>query len=223
MTPGQIARALLGTRGFRFVGRVYRAIFVDLRVVAGKLAAEIPPNAHVLDIGGGDGDPINHLLLLRPDLSVTMIDIAPEVGTWLHPRFGPRVTCHPETDIAEYIRALRANIQRCALPPDVVMVTYVLHHIPPAARLSFFTALADLFQFNRNLHLIFTDVEPGHWRSRLGYLSDRYVTGDRHVSLIGRSELTRYLDATMGAVLWHDTALTLLDAPNYMIVCRKPT
>ncbi len=68
MALGPITRRFLGPRLARLVGEYYRAIFVDLALVAKELAGVIPRGAHLLDVGGGDGLPLNHLLSLRPTL-----------------------------------------------------------------------------------------------------------------------------------------------------------
>jgi 16S rRNA G527 N7-methylase RsmG len=80
MALGQAIRRLLGPRLARFAGRCYRAIFVDLAKEAAALSTAIPRDAQVLDVGGGDGEPLNHLLALRPDLRVTTIDPGAVIG-----------------------------------------------------------------------------------------------------------------------------------------------
>jgi hypothetical protein len=74
MAPGALIRGVLGARLARRAGRWYRMIFVDLAKEAAALAAVIPLDARLLDIGGGDGEHLNHLLALRPDLRVTTLD-----------------------------------------------------------------------------------------------------------------------------------------------------
>ena len=80
MTPGKLARKILG-RYTVPVGQVYRRIFVDLGTIAKQFDGAIPRNAHILDIGGGDGALIEFLLERRPDLTVTMCDRAPSIGS----------------------------------------------------------------------------------------------------------------------------------------------
>ena len=78
-SPGSLARRVLG-RHFSVAGRIYRGLFVDLEEVARCLSPHIPAGAVVLDVGGGDGDPLNPLLRLRPDITVRLVDPSPEVG-----------------------------------------------------------------------------------------------------------------------------------------------
>jgi hypothetical protein len=203
-------RRFLGARLSRHTGRLYRAIFVDLRKEAAALAAAIPRDAHLLDIGGGDGEPLNYLLALRPDLRVTTIDPGPFVGQWIEERFNNRVMRLPETSLAQYLARGRAI-------PDAVLIADVLHHIPENARAAFLSSVRVLLEIVPKLRIIVKDVEPGSWRARLGYWSDRYITGDRHVSLVSREHLARLVEDTLGALRREDTNLFEADSPNYAI------
>ena len=57
----------------------------------------------MLDVGGGDGEPLNHLLALRTDLLITTLDPAPVVGQWIDDRFNARVTRLPGTSLEQYL------------------------------------------------------------------------------------------------------------------------
>ncbi len=210
MALGALIRRILGVRLARRAGRWYRAIFVDLSKVAAALAAVIPPAAHVLDIGGGDGEPLNHLLALRPDLRVTTLDPAPVVGQWIETCFDAQVTRLPRTSLAQYLDANRPA-------PDVVLIADVLHHIPPAARPLFLDSLSLLLQRVPRLRIVVKDVEPRSWRALLGYWSDRYITGDPGVSLISSDHLARLFEEALGPLCREDTNLFATDRPNYAI------
>lgn len=210
MAIGPSIRRLLGARLARRTGRWYRAIFVDLSKVAAALAAVIPRDAHLLDIGGGDGEPLNHLLALRPDLRITTLDPAPVVGQWVEACFDAQVTRLPCTSLAEYVAANRPD-------PDAVLISDVLHHVPPAARHLLLASLGELLQRVPRLRIIVKDVEPGSWRALLGYWSDRYVTGDRGVSLISSDSVGRLLEEALGPLHREDTNLFATDRPNYAI------
>jgi hypothetical protein len=175
---------------------------------ARALAAVIPRDAHVLDIGGGDGEPINYLLALRPDLRVTTLDPGPLVGQWIEARFDRQVIRLPGTSLAEYLVSGRAD-------PDAILIADVLHHIPERARAGFLSSVRMLLERVPNLRIIVKDVEPGHLRALLGYWSDRYVTGDREVSPISRERLVRVLEETLGPLRREDTNLFETNRPNY--------
>jgi hypothetical protein len=210
MPLGPAIRQLLGPRQARRVGRWYRAIFVDLAKVAGALATVIPHDAHLLDIGGGDGEPLNHLLALRGDLRITTLDPSPVVGQWIDGCFADQVERLPDTSLAEYLAAGRST-------PDAILIADVMHHIPESARPAFLQNIRTLLERAPNLRIIVKDVEPGYWRALLGYWSDRYVTGDPDVSPISRSRLVRLLEEALGPLRQQHTNLFEADKPNYAI------
>src|SRR5450432_656063 len=191
MRPGPAIRRLLGARLARHAGRWYRAIYVDLAKEAAALATVIPRGAHLLDVGGGDGQPLNHLLALRPDLKITTLDPGPVVGQWIDSRFHGQVTCLPGTSLAEYLAANGAN-------PDAVLIADVLHDIPENLRSDFLDSVKELLERAPQLRIIVKDVEPGSWRALLGYWSDLYITGDRHVSPISRDRVEQLFQAALG-------------------------
>lgn len=198
----------------RQAGERYRSIYVDLAKVAAALAAAIPRDAHLLDVGGGDGQPINHLLSRRPDLTITTLDLAPVVGQWIDARYDGQVTRLPRTSLAEFVARPRVH-------PDVILIADVIHHIPESARHKFLDSVAVLLGRVPSLCIIVKDMEPGHWRTLLSSWSDRYVTGDRNVSLISKDEVTRLFEEVLGPLQREDTDLFEMDGPNYAIVFRR--
>jgi hypothetical protein len=207
---GPAIRRLLGARLARRAGRWYRAIFVDLAKEAAALDAAIPRDAHLLDIGGGDGEPLNHLLDLRPDLRITTLDPGHTVGRWIETRFADRVTRLPGTSLADYLGEGRTY-------PDAILIADVLHHIPEAARAGFLGSVRLLLERVPTLRIVVKDVEPGSWRALLGYWSDRYITGDPNVSPISRERLARIFEEALGPLRSEDTNLFEIDRPNYAV------
>jgi len=174
-SPGQIARRLLGRR-FETVGNLYRRVFVDLERVIDVFARELPRNANVLDIGGGDGAVVQRLLNRRPDLTFTMCDLAPSIGAFLSDDNRVRVRLMPQTDIADVNGRF-----------DVITISDVIHHVPVDQREPFFEKLARCCEHWQCRKIILKDIEPGGWRASLSLLADRYITGDRHVILFSRA------------------------------------
>jgi hypothetical protein len=211
MALGPAIRRVLGPRLARRVGLWYRAIYVDLSAVAATLAAVLPRDAQVLDVGGGDGQPLNHLLDLRPDLMITTLDSAPIVGQWIEERFAGRVTRLPATTLTEYV-------SRGLKDPDALLIADVMHHIHQTARRGFLDSVRVLLDRVPNLRIIVKDVEPGYWRAMLGYWSDRYVTGDRNVSLISSHAVTSLFEEALGPLHCEETSLFKMDSPNYALV-----
>lgn len=211
VTPGALARKVLGKRGFHAVAVYYRRIFVDLDKVAEAVSEHVPAGAHVLDIGGGDGAPLNYLLARRPDLRVTMIDLAATIGGAIEPAFASRVEIFPRTSIRDYAA-------KGAAPPQAVLISDVLHHVPPADRAQFFADLHDVATRAGSPRIIVKDVEPVGVRAWLSYAADRYVSGDHDVSLISRAGLRALVERQFGPTVTTETMLYQRDAPNYALV-----
>jgi hypothetical protein len=211
MAVGPAIRRLLGPRLACRAGLYYRSLFVDLAHVAAALDVALPRDAHLLDVGGGDGQPLNQLLALRPDLMITTLDPAPVVGQWIEERCAGRVTRLPATTLAEYV-------SRGLKDPDVILIADVMHHIHQTARRGFLDSVRVLLDRVPKLRIIVKDVEPGYWRASLGYWSDRYVTGDRNVSLISSHAMTRLFEEALGPLHREETSLFKMDSPNYAMV-----
>lgn len=207
---GPAIRHMLGRRKARVLGRWYRAIFVDLAKEAAALASVIPSGAHLLDVGGGDGEPLNHLLALRADIRITTLEPGPAVGMWIETRFESRVMRLPRTTLADYLAAGRPD-------PDAILIADVVHHVPEAARAEFLRGLKPLLERAPRLRIIVKDVEPGSWRALLGYWSDRFISGDAGVSPISRRRLIALLQETLGPLRHEETNLFQSDRPNYAI------
>lgn len=211
MSLGSAIRGALGSRLSRWVGHYYRAAFVDLAKVAQALAVAIPAGSNVLDVGGGDGEPLNYLLELRTDIHVTTIDLAPEVGQWLDPKHAARVVRMPRTSIAQYLASGPPH-------PDVLLLSDVMHHIPVSERSAFFASVSALLRSSPHLRIIVKDVEPGFAKSLLGYWADKYITGDRAVSPVSRRDLISLVQSSIGPMCCEETGLFAADKPNYALV-----
>jgi hypothetical protein len=207
---GSFLRRVLSAPLARKAGEHYRAIFVDLDKEADALSSVIPMNSHVLDVGGGDGQPLNHLLALRSDLRVTTLDPGASVGQWIDSRHADRVTCLRRTGLDEYFSMHGSD-------PDTVLIADVLHHIPLGSRAAFLRPLKSLLERKPLARIIVKDVEPGHWRAILGYWADRYITGDFGVSPISSEGLLTLLNEELGPLQREDTRLFERDKPNYLI------
>ena len=211
MALGPAIRRVLGPHLARRVAVRYRGIYVDLAQLAAALATVIPRDAHLLDVGGGDGLPLNQLLAVRPDLTITTLDPAPVVGQWIEERFEGRVTRLPRTSLAEYVSSGLSD-------PDVVLIADVMHHIAEEARAEFLGSVRVLLERVPSLRILVKDVEPGYWRALLSYWSDRFITGDRNVSLISSDNMTCLFKRALGPLHREDTPLFKSDEPNYAIV-----
>ena len=96
------------------------------------------------------------------------------------------------------------------------MINDVLHHVPSAHRGQL---LREAFAALRPRgKLIIKDIEPGSLRSHLGLLADRYISGDRQVSLIGRQDLEKLVRQNIPVQSYKETSLYEIDCPNYAVV-----
>ena len=153
---------------------------------------------------------LNQVLARRSDIRVIMIDLADTVGSSLRPEFRERVTLLPATGLEGYRKA--------GYPfPDCILLSCVLHHIPIQERSFFFSQLREFIQ-DRQIIVIVLDVEPGHLRSQLGILSDRYITGDRQAALVSRKEIIALMKSFFPKTVYKETDLYDKDRPNYCLV-----
>jgi hypothetical protein len=213
VTPGAFVRHALGDELFARVVDVYRAIFVNLEEVAACIPG-LPPDAELLDVGGGDGALLDHILRRQPHVRAVLVDPLPRVGLALKGERRSRVELHPSTSVREY--ALRG-----ARRPDAVVIADVLHHIPRNEREDFLRAVA-VFVGQSLRFLAVKEVAHDGWRATLGLLSDWYVTGDRHVELLTPEEVRSLVERVFPGFVATDTPLIRRDAPNYCIVFEPP-
>ena len=212
MSVGKVVRIILGDQ-FKTIGRLYRSLFVNLRQVSISISPYIPINSLVLDIGGGDGEPLNYLLSLREDLNVIIIDPSNSIGSFIEDIYSSRVQLLPGVSITEYLK-IASQI------PDVILLSDVIHHIPINSRNIFFSELKEIIvNSQKNIKLIIKDIEPGSFRSKLSMFSDRFISGDQNVSLIKHNRLKTILfDLFKTSITIEDTNLFEVDRTNYAIV-----
>lgn len=187
MTIGSLVRKMAGPLEEPLC-RAYRRIFVDADAVMAQLAEAIPRDAHVVDIGGGDGVMLDALLRHRPDLTATMTDIRPDIGVSLSDGVRARVTVLPSSPAAE-----------CSARGDAVILADVLHHVPPAQRAGLIRQAMALAKPGGIL--IVKEFEPRGFIAWLGYMADKYVSGDRNVQFIGADELRKIVGSNGNPIL----------------------
>jgi cyclopropane fatty-acyl-phospholipid synthase-like methyltransferase len=211
MTPGQLVRRLLGPRFFPAVGNLYRALFVDLEKVADSFPP-MPPDGHLLEIGGGHGQMLNVVLARYPRITATRLDISDQVGDELRPEFRPRVEIRAGTSIAQYAAG---NPRRS----DLIVLCDVVHHVPKAERGQFLRDLDLLVK--PGVPLAVKDIRPGSIRGWFAEASDRYVSGDRAVRFIPESEMQALFSRHIPGLSVRPTTLSEVNPPNYCLVFSR--
>lgn len=208
MKVGPAIRRLMPDPMERSAAKIYRSVFVDLSKVAKHFADALPANANVLDIGGGDGELLNHLLTLRQDLNVTMVDIAPSVGRFVERQHLARVSFCPGTPIQEHL----ASITK---PYDAAIISDVMHHIPGALRVDFLASVSAALRPGGMM--LVKDIEPGHIISKLSLYADKYISGDRGVVLVSRRNLCELATQSLPKHNVREVELYAENKPNYIM------
>ncbi len=202
---GKLTRKILPTKVFFFIAHYYREFFLDTQGLINSLP-EFPKESTILDIGGGDGALLNKIFKRFPDIEIIMIDTASNIGSAINAKYLNRIQIYPKTSIQKFT----------GKSPDYIIIFDVLHHIPPQYRLSFFKSLAKFLK-NGSI-VIIKDAEPGGIRSKLAFLADYYISGDKTVAQISKKEIFEYFDKTNTPINISETSVFENDAPNYCII-----
>ena len=134
MTIGSSARRLLGPRLERVAADCYRRMFVDLDALAATIAG-LGSFTTVIEVGCGEGALLARLMnAIDPDATALGIDIAPNPG---HGYTGRNRN-------VEFRQAAVAKVVADGLRFDLVVVSDVLHHIPPVDRRDFLESCREL-------------------------------------------------------------------------------
>jgi hypothetical protein len=211
MSIGKLVRRVLGKRLFARLAHYYRRFFVDLKVAAEVITDHIPPKASILDIGGGDGALLNEFITLRPDVRITAVDIADEIGTAILEEHRLKVRLFPKTSTFDDHELFSENY-------DVVLLSDVMHHIPVDERIAFIDQICLIFS-EKPFILIIKDLEPGYFKTFLGFISDRYISGDRNTKFVSSHDLKKMVGSRARKF---DTCIITdlfnLNPPNYCII-----
>jgi 2-polyprenyl-3-methyl-5-hydroxy-6-metoxy-1,4-benzoquinol methylase len=178
MTIGSSVRRMLGPRLERAAADRYRRMFVDLDALAATIAG-LGPFASVIEVGCGEGALMSRLMdALDPDATAVGIDIAPNPGHGYSGRNSNVV--FRQAAVAEMVAEGRHF--------DLVVVSDVLHHIPPADRIAFLESCRDLLAPHGTI-VVKEWVRRRNVAHLAAYTSDRYISGDKGVQFYNQDEL----------------------------------
>jgi hypothetical protein len=113
---------------------------------------------------------------------------------------------------------VQAYDQKYSSKLDAILICDVVHHITPVERVKFFEDVWLLLRKNNGARLIIKDVEPEGLCGLFVYLSDRYISGDKTVSLIHKRDLISLLKVAPEEISITETQLYSRNSPNYSIV-----
>ena len=207
MRIGAFVRRCFG-RHERWISEAYRSIFIDIDTFVDQLTVWAPDANRILEVGCGEGAVTERLVAAFPGATITGVDIMPHLG---------RLYAGPQ----DRVRFVEITVQELAKTNadfyDLIVLADVLHHVPLNIRAEFMAAICQLMaprgkfvmkEWERN-------YSPIYW---LGYLSDRYLTGDR-IHYLTRDEGHRQIDTAFGATAridevriapWHTNIATLV-------------
>ena len=178
MSVGSSVRRLLGPRLERAAADRYRRLFVDLDALATTIAG-LGSFGSVIEVGCGEGALLSRLMdALDPDATAVGIDIAANPGHGYSGR-NPDVVFR-QAAVAELV----AEGQRF----DLVVVSDVLHHIPPTERITFLESCRELLAPDGTI-VVKEWVRRRNIAHLAAYTSDRYVSGDKGVQFYTQDEL----------------------------------
>ena len=208
MAIGPFIRRLFGPYE-RQISEAYRSIYVNIDNLVARMRAWKPSASRILEVGCGEGAVTERLAVAYPDARITAIDITPRVGRLYD---GSR----------DKVRFMQTTVQEIAATDpgqfDFVVLADVLHHVPMELREGLLDAVRKTLAPGGVL--VFKDWErnstPIHW---LGYLSDRWLTGDRIVYM-RREEMRKRLSTSFGATAIVDEARILPWRNNLAILVR---
>lgn len=186
MGIGPLVRRAFG-RHERRISEAYRRIFVDLDALVASIRAHAPAPLHVLEIGCGDGAVTERLALAFPDSTLTGIDVCAQPGRQYR---GDR----------SHVRFLRASAADLGTAEraryQLVIISDVLHHVPHPEWGRFLASALALMAEGGTL-ILKEWVRKGTPAYLLGYLSDRFITGDR-IRYPREAELRLLADSAFG-------------------------
>lgn len=187
MSIGPLVRRSFG-RHERLISEFYRSIFVDLGKFLDSICEHVRSPRTILEIGCGDGMVTERIVHSFPNATVTGIDICERPGRLYR---GDR----------SRVRFLRVTAQDLAAAEparyELVIIADVLHHVPHTQWPHFLSPAHRLMADSAKL-VIKDWIRQRTVAYALGYLSDRYITGDR-IRYPHESELRALAHETFGA------------------------
>ena len=178
VTIGSRVGRLLGSRLERFAVDRYRRLFVDLEALAGIIAG-LGTYATLIEVGCGEGALMTHLTeALGPDTSALGIDIAPNPGGGYTGR----------ADNVTFRQASAAEVAADGHRFELVVVSDVLHYVPPDDRRRFLESCRQLLAPNGTI-VVKDWVRRRNFAHLAARGSDRFISGHKGIQYYTEDEL----------------------------------
>ena len=187
MPVGQTVRRLFGRHEAR-ISELYRGLFVNVDAFVATVKGWVPEATNVLEVGCGEGAVTQRLAASYPHAAILGIDITPRLGRLYSGR-------------REGVRFEQTNVQEVAASRpgqfDLIILADVLHHVPEDLRKVLLDSIRTLLAPEGRFVLKEWERtrSPIYW---MGYLSDRWITGDR-IRYMPRDELACRIQGSFGA------------------------
>jgi ubiquinone/menaquinone biosynthesis C-methylase UbiE len=170
------------------VADAYRDAFVDLDDLA-RTIGSLGRFDTAIEVGCGEGA-LATRLTRTTDATILGIDIAPNPGRGYEGATGR----------ASFRQQRVEDLVAEGATADLVVLSDVIHHVPPADRPAFLRSCVALVARGGLLAVKEWERRSNAFHA-LAYGSDRYVSGDRGVSFLSRDELVALLGATAPALV----------------------
>ena len=186
MSIGSTVRASFGPYEPQ-ISNLWRSIFIDVPAWTATVCKWAPDARRILEVGCGEGYSTARLVDAFPDRHIDAIDIGDHLGR-LYDGPADRASFRkvPVQDVA----------QESPGHYDLVILSDVIHHVPPADRKSLLQGVRDAMAHDGVL--AFKDWHrsraPIHFAV---HASDRWLTGDR-VSYLRRDEARDLISSVFG-------------------------
>lgn len=178
MGIGPAVRKILPPRLERAAADGYRRMFVNLNIVADVIAG-LGTFPTMIEVGCGEGAMMSRLIDRLPGSATGLgIDICAHPGA----KYTGRNTA------VTFRQADAADIVAEGATFDLVVVSDVLHHIPPAQRGAFLQSCRDLLAPSGTV-VVKEWVRRRNVAHLAAYTSDRFITGDKNVAFYTYAEL----------------------------------
>jgi len=150
------------------VANTYRRFFINLSALVGVCRDASPDAPSILEIGAGDGSLTTLLARAYPRSRILGIDVVPSVGRLYR----------GDTSLVEFRRQRAEELCASGSRFSLVVVCDVLHHVRPDEWRSFLSTASRLVVMGG--HLVVKEwVRSRSLRYWLGYMSDRFISGER--------------------------------------------